>query len=97
MAETSISIRRAQRGFLETAAELQELDGRLAALAESIMTTGSGSVLPGELRGGAQIVRTDLLRDAIQTLQALGGANEEDVMRRRLDVEAATSSIAAFG
>ncbi len=96
MAETSISIRRAQRGFLETAAELEELDGRLAVLAESIMPR-NGSVLPGELRGGAQIVRTDLLRDAIETLQALAGASEEDVMRRRLDVESATSSIAAFG
>ena len=70
MPETSISIRRAQKG---------------------------GQVLAGELRGGAQAVRSDLLRDAIETLRALAGAEEEDVMRRRLEVEAATSSIAAFG
>ncbi len=96
MSETSISIRRAQRRFLETAAELKELDGRLAVLAKSIVPQ-TGRVLPGELRGGAQIVRTDLLRDAIETLQALGGASEEGVRRRRLEAEAATASIAAFG
>ncbi len=96
MPETSISIRRAQRAFLDTASELQELDGRLAALAESIVPQ-AGRLLPNELRGGAQIVRSDLLRDAIETLRALGGANEEEVARRRLEVEAATESIAAFG
>lgn len=96
MAETSISIRRAQRAFLDTASELQDLDGRLAVLAESIEAQ-AGKLLPGELRGAAECVRSDLLRDAIDTLRALGGAREEDVIRRRHEVGAATQSIAAFG
>ena len=96
MAKTSTSIRRAQKAFLDTARELQELDGRLATVAESIVPR-TGELLPSELRGGAQCVRSDLLRDAIETLRALGGAREEDVVRRRHKVDAATGSIAAFG
>ena len=96
MPETSISIRRAQKAFLQTATELQELDSRLAALAKSIVPQ-AGKQLPKELRGGAQCVRYDLLHDAIETLRVLGGASEEDVMRRRHEIDAATSSVAAFG
>ncbi len=96
MSETSISVRRAQKALLQTASELQELDGRLAALAKSIVPQ-AGKLLPKELRGGAQCVRSDLLHDAIETLKALGAASEEDVVRRRHEVEAATASITAFG
>lgn len=96
MPETSISIRRAQKAFLQTASELQEIEGKLAVLAQSIVPQ-AGKLLPKELRGGAQTVRNDLLHDAIETLRALGGASEEDVMRRRHEVDAATQSIAAFG
>ena len=96
MPETPTSIRRAQRAFLQTASELQEIESRLAALAQSIVPQ-AGELLPKELRGGAQTVRNDLLHDAIETLRALGGASEEDVMRRRHEVDAATQSIAAFG
>ncbi len=96
MPETSISIRRAQKAFLDTADELQEVDSRLAALALSIVPQ-AGKRLPHDLRGGARIVRDDLLRDAIETLRALGGASEEDLVRRRLEIDAATEKIAAFG
>ena len=96
MPETSISVRRAQEAFLKTASELQEIEGRLATLAQSIVPQ-AGKLLPKELRGGAQCVRNDLLQDAIETLKALGGASEEDVMRRRHELDAATSSITAFG
>ncbi len=96
MPETSISIRRAQKALLETADELQELDSRLAAVANSIVPQ-AGKRLPNDLRGGAQCVRNDLLRDAIATLRALGGASEQDVVRRGLEVDVATGAIAAFG
>ncbi len=96
MPETSISIRRAQKAFLDTADELQELDGRLAAVAESIVPL-AGQRLPSDLRGGARVVRDDLLRDAIETLRALAAASEEDLARRRLEIDAATEKIAAFG
>ncbi len=96
MPENSISIRRAQKAFLETASELQDIEGRLATLAKSIVPQ-NGKLLPRELSGGAQCVRNDLLHDAIETLRALAGASEEDVMRRRHEVDAATQSITAFG
>ena len=55
MPETSISIRRAQKAFLQTASELQEIEGRLAVLARSIVPR-NGKLLPRELSGGAQRV-----------------------------------------
>ncbi len=96
MAETSISIRRAQRALLDAASELQDLDGRLAVLANRIVPR-AGELLAAELRGGAQCVRNDLLHDAIETLRALGEASEEDVARRRRQVEMAAEQVAAFG
>lgn len=96
MPETSISIRRAQKAFLQTASELQDIEDRLATLAKSIAPQ-AGKYLPKELRGGAQCVRNDLLHDAIETLRTLGAASEEEVMRRRHEVDAATQSITAFG
>ncbi len=96
MPETSISIRRAQKAFLQTASELQTIESRLADLAKAIVPQ-AGKLLPKELRGGAQCVRNDLLHDAIETLRVLGGASEEDLMKRRHEVDAASQSIAAFG
>ena len=96
MPETSMTARRAQSALLETADELRQIDRRLADLAGAIVPQ-PGRVLPEELRGGAQCVRTDLLRDAIETLNALGHATEREVTRRRLEVDAAVERIAAFG
>ena len=92
----SISVHRFQESLLQTASELTELDGRLAALADAIEPR-LGRVLPGELRGGAQCVRTDLLRDAIETLRTLGHATEQSVLEKRLELGAAVERIAAFG
>lgn len=96
MPQTRITVRAAQQALLRTASELQALDGRLAVLADSIETAG-GRALPGELRGVTQCVRTDLLRDAIHTLEALGRATEQSVVEHRLEVDAAARRIAAFG
>ncbi|MCP3961765.1 MAG: hypothetical protein GY719_28315 [bacterium] len=94
--DTVISARRAQRALLQTADELRRIDRRLAEVAGAIAPQ-PGRALPGELRGGAQCVRTDLLRDAIDTLSTLGRANEQDVARRRFEIDAAAGRVAAFG
>ncbi len=94
--EPVISARRAQRALLQTADELRRIDRRLAEVASAIASQ-PGRALPGELRSGAQCVRTDLLRDAIDTLSALGHASEQDVARRHLEVDDAAGRVAAFG
>ena len=96
MPDSSISIRQTQRALRHAASELQQLDGRLAALARSIVPE-AGKRLPAALRGGAESVSSDLLRDAIETLEALAGASEDDVARRRLEIDAAAEQVAAFG
>ena len=92
----SISMSRAQQALREVANELHELDGRLAALTRSIVPR-AGRLLPAALQGGAECVRSDLLRDAIETLEALAGASEDDIARRRLEIDAAAEQVAAFG
>lgn len=42
--------------------------------------------LPGELRGGLQAVRSDLLCDALDTLNMLAHMSEDDAMRRRAEI-----------
>ncbi len=96
MTDSSTSIRRAQRALRQAASELQELDGRLATLARSIVPS-SGRLLPAALREGAECVSSDLLRDAIETLETLAGASEGDVARRSFEIDAAAEQVAAFG
>ena len=95
MLETAHNLRHAQSTLLQIADELRRLDGRLAAVVDSI-EPGRGNQLSDELRGGAQCIRTDLLSDAIDTLCALGGATEESAVRRRHGIKGAFGSL-AFG
>ncbi len=96
MTRDSLSQRRAQQMFLRTADELQAIDDRLDALADSI-TPSLGRALPNELKSGAQCVRSDLLQDAIETLKALGHATEDSARRRHGEIDATAGTIAAFG
>ncbi len=91
-----ISIPDAQSSLLQTARELRAIDRRLAELAESIPQR-LGHRLPDELRDGAQCVRTDLLSDAIDTLEALGNASEESLSQRRHEIATSADLVAAFG
>lgn len=96
MPATSMTARSFQQTLLLLAHELAELDGRLGTLADSIQPE-IGRALPGELRGTTHCVRTDLLRDAIDTLESLGHATEESVLEKRHAVSSAIERIAAFG
>ena len=96
MPATSITARSFQQTLLQLAGELADLDGRLGSLADSIQPE-LGRALPGELRGGTHCVRTDLLRDAIDSLESLGHATEESVLEKRHAVTSAIERIAAFG
>lgn len=96
MTSQKTNVPAAQSALRQIASELQDLDCRLVALAESIEPT-LGRSLPGELRDGIRCVRTDLLHDAIETLRALGDASESRVVSRRLEIDAAAKLVAAFG
>ncbi|MEM7583353.1 MAG: hypothetical protein AAF560_08240 [Acidobacteriota bacterium] len=85
-----------QLSLLQAVNELRAIDRRLAELADSI-APGLGHRLPDELESGTQCVRSDLLSDAIETLEALGQATEESVIRRRRSIDDAAGLIVAFG
>ncbi len=62
--------------------ELREVDRRLLQLAGSMPADG---VLPAELRGGIEVVRTDLLGDAIETLKSLAQLDESTAVQHYLE------------
>jgi DNA repair protein RadC len=64
--------------------ELREIDRRLLRLTESMPADADG-VLCGELCGGIEVVRTDLLGDAIETLASLAQLDESTAVRRYLE------------
>ncbi len=69
--------------YLEAIAEeLRQVDHKLKRLVSS---TSTDSVLAGELRGGIEVVRKDLLGDAIGTLIALSELDESTAARRYLE------------
>lgn len=62
--------------------KLRAIDDQLLRLSESIPGDGP---LPAELRGGIEVVRTDLLSDAIETLAALAQLNATSATQRYLE------------
>lgn len=96
MPETPASLRRIQRSLLILAAELRQLDRRVAAVVDHLELDG-GDALPMALYEGAQAVRGDLLGDAIETLMALAHENEEGARCRRLEIDRYSERLAACG
>ncbi len=79
-----------QRCIREVVSSLGQADEQLAALAERLapvaQTSGPGAdVLPAELRGRIEVVRSDLLGDAIETLTSLAQLDESMAVRRYLE------------
>ncbi len=83
MHDLAVAYRVHQQTLLEILSELRDLDRRLGVWAEGLEPSPY-ELLPGELRGGAQCVRTDLLDDAIATLDQLAQLTEDDAIRLRL-------------
>ncbi len=79
------AIAESQKTLLAIATELRDLDQRLGVLT-TLICPQPGRLLPDELRGVVQCVRTDLLKDAIETLEALGRKTEEDALRETIAI-----------
>ena len=76
---SSVSIREAQLCVQQIAGELLALDRRLGGLIAAIEPRPD-EALPAELKGVLQVVRIDLLGDAIATLDTLGCLTEEGLV-----------------
>ena len=81
-----LSVHRAQRELRNLTAELENLDQRLAALADLLPPSPDTSLLTTALADGVTCVRTDLLRDAIDTLTVLAHQTEDGASRRHGDI-----------
>ncbi len=92
---TRPTVATAQKALADVASELQQLDERLATVAQVIRTLNPSAVLPGELLAGVETVRSDLLRDAVSTLSALAVLTENAAIERRGEVAAAAEHIIA--
>ena len=66
----------------EIAAELRQLDTRLAEIAGTLPLGGATFNAPGELRGAVDCVRVDLIADAIESLETVGNASEAELNKR---------------
>ena len=89
-----LPIPKAQEALAAIAADLRQLDERLLALVRGI-ALDPGAVLPADLRAGAETVRTDLLSDAIATLEGLAQLTEELALERQVQVLDAVERLAA--
>ena len=73
---STLTFPQAQQAVRQVAADLRALDHRIAWIAGAIEPHPT-QALPGALRGILQVVRTDLLEDAIATLETLATQSEE--------------------
>ena len=73
---SNLTFPQAQQAVHQAAIDLAEIDHRIARISEAIEPHPT-QALPGALRGILQVVRTDLLADAIATLETLATQSEE--------------------
>ena len=73
---STLTFPQAQQAIRQVAADLRDLDHRIARIAGAIEPHPT-QALPGALRGILQVVHTDLLEDAIATLSTLATQSEE--------------------
>jgi hypothetical protein len=71
-----------QRAIKDTTAELRRLDRQLAEIAEHLPQANGEFDMLAELRGAVDVVRTDLLADAITTLATAAMADESNLRGR---------------
>ena len=80
-----ISAAEGQAEFLILAGQLHGVHQRLGQLAEAI-SSEPRSALAAALRGAATCVGSDLLQDAIETLQAAGQQTEDGARREQIQL-----------
>ena len=73
---STLTFPQAQQAVRQAAAYLRTLDHRIARIAGAIEPHPT-QALPGALSATLQVVRTDLLADAIATLETLASQSEE--------------------
>ncbi len=71
-----------QSAIHETTAELRRLDRRLAEISDSLPQANGEFDMLAELRGAVDTVRSDLLADAIATLDTAASVTEPDLRCR---------------
>ncbi len=75
-----------RRALWKICADLREVDEQLAQICETLPAPTPTFNARGELRGKIQCVRTDLLRDAITTLNEAAKRGCEAEWRREYDL-----------
>ena len=73
---STLTFPQAQQAVRQVATDLRDLDHRIARIAGAIEPHPT-QALPGALSATLQVVRTDLLADAIATLETLATQSEE--------------------
>jgi hypothetical protein len=68
--------------ILEAVDELRRLDGRLAAIVEPLPASNGEFSHLSEIRGAVEVVRADLLADALDTLLAVANGDVAELRRR---------------
>jgi hypothetical protein len=71
-----------QRAIKDATAELRQVDRQLAEIAEHLPQANGEFDMLAELRGAVDVVRTDLLADAITTLVTAALADESNLRGR---------------
>ena len=69
-------VSKTQGAIQALAAELSQVDRRLAAVSEGLPEPADDFDMPAELRSAVDCVRNDLLADAISTLNHIATASE---------------------
>ena len=74
--DSTLTFPQAQQAVHQVAIDLAEIDHRIALISGAIEPHPT-QALPGAFRGILQVVRIDLLQDAIATLETLASQSEE--------------------
>ena len=81
--DSNLTFPQAQQAVHQVAIDLAEIDHRIARIAGTIELHPT-QALPAALRGTLQVVRTDLLQDAIATLETLASQSEEGYVSEQI-------------
>jgi hypothetical protein len=90
----STSVPEAQQQLAAAAEDLRRLDDRLSTLAAAV-APDSEAILPAKLRAGVEVVRQDLLSDAIETLAGLAELTEDAAVQRQAEIADALAWLSA--